>query len=111
MNIKEFNEEKQRIIKFIHTGIKQGELIMREHGDTLMRDLKELHLPTAPTCNTCAHKINVFRLTEGGSKILSNYFCEKVSCLSKDDFGDEDRRSLPLSGFGCNQHSDYDLHS
>lgn len=87
----------------------ESELIERER--LISERIKQLQPPKPPTCGTCDYVSPVYSLNSDGEgrciKSMSSYRCKKVTCLRLDSFGDEDPIGLPLSGFGCNSHSDY----
>ena len=111
MNMKEFNEKKQDIIDVLNEVNAGQEPMQYGQYSWLFDKVNELQPPKPPTCSTCKYKENSYHLLSEGRKKLGGYYCKnkKIKTLTTDCFGDDDCMELPLRGFGCNRHSDYEV--
>lgn len=108
--IKEFEQQKQQIWKQVIN------LINGDHDDdydTQIRVIREQInklLPPRPTCSTCKYKEIVYGTNSCNQKIKSYYLCTKVKHLKNSDkYGEwHNDVEIPLRGWGCNKHSDYE---
>lgn len=113
---KEFETQIQEIIQEIKELILipmhpctdvESELIERER--LISERIKQLQPPKPPTCGTCDHMEVVYGINGCGQKVKRYRNCKKIKHLKQSEaFGEFHHDvEIPLSGWGCNRHSDY----